>query len=314
MIDANAGDERTERTLSLAASAALVLAEVSYESFEVVKLVKPFEVNLRKKQVRMKKALQNFGKLLDYELGETTAAATYYMAEIYGHFSRSLMTSERPDGLSPLELEEYELAIEEQAYPFDDKGIEVHESNLELISVGIYNQWIEKSLERLAILVPARYAKPEQQSVVISSLETYSFVIAGTQPVTPTGMSEIAGVSSVTPTGNDASFDEEITVNPEQQDAVAAAKDIDEVATDLPETLAADDPQADATISESAILAEGSGSSVEASAEDNHSLNEPVMADSSRLEQGAPSRSNLEENRTGAEDHAVKDFEETTTQ
>ncbi|HKJ05168.1 MAG TPA: tetratricopeptide repeat protein, partial [Geopsychrobacteraceae bacterium] len=109
MIDANAGDERTERTLSLAASAALVLAEVSYESFEVVKLVKPFEVNLRKKQVRMKKALQNFGKLLDYELGETTAAATYYMAEIYGHFSRSLMTSERPDGLSPLELEEYEL-------------------------------------------------------------------------------------------------------------------------------------------------------------------------------------------------------------
>ena len=37
-----------------------------------------------------------FNKLVDYELGEVTAAATYYLAEIYTHFSKALMASERP--------------------------------------------------------------------------------------------------------------------------------------------------------------------------------------------------------------------------
>jgi LysM repeat protein len=154
-IDASAGSDRTPRTRYLAAQAALVLAELRYEAFV----------------------------LMDYELGEFTAAATFYMAEIYAHFSKALMTSERPEltfdyyiikpgdnlstiarrnhsdigriahannlkksnvivagrklkiprGLYPEELEQYELALEEQAYPFEEKAISVHESNLKLI-------------------------------------------------------------------------------------------------------------------------------------------------------------------------------------
>jgi hypothetical protein len=53
------------------------------------------------------------------------------------------MTSERPEGLNAMEMEEYELAIEEQAYPFEEKAIEVHESNLTLIGLGVYNDWID---------------------------------------------------------------------------------------------------------------------------------------------------------------------------
>jgi len=63
---------------------------------------------------------------------------------------------ERPGGLSPTELEQYELAIEEQAYPFEEKAIQVHESNLKLMSRGVSNVWIEKSLQKLAKSVPAR--------------------------------------------------------------------------------------------------------------------------------------------------------------
>jgi hypothetical protein len=185
-IEAAAGNLRTDRTRYLAARAALVLAEGSYNQFTAVKLVKPFDVNLRKKQGRMKAAIQEFSQLVDYEVGEVTAAATFYLAEIYAHFSRALMESERPEGLSPLELEEYELAIEEQAYPFEEKAIEVHESNLALMSLGVYNPWIDKSLEKLAVFVPARYAKPEVQSDIITSLETYRFDIIGT--VVPTAV------------------------------------------------------------------------------------------------------------------------------
>lgn len=177
VIDAAAGSERTDRTRFLAAKAALVLAELSYPPFVAVELIKPFDVNLRKKQKLMKAATQEFSKLLDYEVGEVTAAATFYLAEIYAHFSKALLESERPEGLSAVELEEYELAIEEQAYPFEERAISVHENNLELMSLGVYNLWIDKSLARLALFIPARYAKTEEESDVMVSLDSYSFEI-----------------------------------------------------------------------------------------------------------------------------------------
>jgi len=176
-IDASAGSARTPRTRYLAAQAALVLAQHEFDAFVAVKLVNPFEVNLRKKRELMKTATQKFSQLVDYEIGEITAAATFYLAEIYAHFSKALTTSERPEELSPMEREQYELAIEEQAYPFEEKAIHVHKSNLELMSRGVYNVWIEKSLQKLAESVPARYDKPEETSGIISSLETYVFEI-----------------------------------------------------------------------------------------------------------------------------------------
>jgi tetratricopeptide (TPR) repeat protein len=176
-IDASAGSERTPRTLYLAGQAALVLAEREFDAFVAVELVQPFDENLQKKRELMKKATQKFSDLIKYEIGEITAAATFYLAEIYAHFSKALMTSERPEGLSPMEREQYELAIEEQAYPFEEKAIQVHENNLNLVSRGVYNKWVEKSLQKLAEFVPARYDKPEETSGIISSLETYIFAI-----------------------------------------------------------------------------------------------------------------------------------------
>jgi len=182
-IDAAAGQARTPRTRYLAGKAALVLAEQTYDRFAEVRLVKPFEANLRKKKELMKASTLAFNKLVDYEVGEVTAAATFYLAEIYAHFSKALTESERPDDLNAQELQEYELAIEEQAYPFEEKAIQIHEKNLELISIGIYNAWIDKSLERLAKLVPARYNKPEAPSDIVGSLETYAFEIE--RPASP---------------------------------------------------------------------------------------------------------------------------------
>jgi hypothetical protein len=161
---------------------------------------------------------------MDYELGEFTAAATFYLAEIYAHFSQALMTSERPEGLSPLEREQYELAIEEQAYPFEEKAITVHESNLKLISRGVYNPWIEKSLQKLAVFVPARYAKPEETSGAIGSLETYVFEIGGPAatalPMSDTG-DEPADAARVEETGA-AGKTEPAEPAPVQQPAAAA--------------------------------------------------------------------------------------------
>lgn len=176
-IDAAAKQARTPRTRYLAGKAALVLSEQLYERFTEVRLVKPFEANLRKKKELMKATTQAFNKLVQYEVGEVTAAATFYLAETYAHFSKALTESERPDGLDAQEMQDYELAIEEQAYPFEEKAIQIHEKNLELIPLGIYNSWIDKSLGKLAKFMPARYDKPEAPSDIVGSLETYAFEI-----------------------------------------------------------------------------------------------------------------------------------------
>ncbi|MCW8934365.1 MAG: tetratricopeptide repeat protein [Gammaproteobacteria bacterium] len=161
-IDLRAGKERTDRTRFLAANASLVLAEPDIRRFKLVELKKPFKKNLNKKKKRMKKAIATLTKLVDYEVGIVTAAATYEIAEIYFHFSRALMNSERPTNLNEMQLEQYELVLEEQIYPFEEKAISVHEKNMELLDLGIYNEWIDKSIDKLAVLLPARYAKPEE--------------------------------------------------------------------------------------------------------------------------------------------------------
>ena len=173
-VEASAGHERTDRTKYLAANAALILTEPSLTAFYDVKLVKPFKKNLNKKKKRMKTAIDKYNKLIDYEVSEVTSAATYQLAEIYFHFSRALMESERPEGLNELELEQYNLVLEEQAYPFEEKAINVHEKNIELLSIGIYNKWIDRSIEKLAILMPARYAKSEQENTFVKSLTRQS--------------------------------------------------------------------------------------------------------------------------------------------
>lgn len=174
-FDRTAGAERTDRIRYLAARSSLVLTEGLYGRFAEVKLVQPFERSLKKKKKRMNAALSGFGRLVDYEVGEVTAAATYYMAEIYRDFSSSLLASERPADLSKAELLDYEGVLEEEAFPFEEKAIAVHEKNLELVHADVYNRWIEKSLEELAELMPGRYAKFEESSGPLVSLDRYAY-------------------------------------------------------------------------------------------------------------------------------------------
>lgn len=175
MADARAGAERTDRTRYLGASASLILTEPLFAQFAEIKLVKPFDKNLQKKKAALKAAKDGFEKLLKYEVGDVTSASTYYIAELYFNFNRALVESERPDDLSALEMEQYELAIEEQAYPFEEKAIQIHEKNLEYLSLGIYSSWIETSLTKLAKLIPARYAKFEESSGYIAAIDTTSY-------------------------------------------------------------------------------------------------------------------------------------------
>ncbi len=90
--------------------------------------------------------------------------------------------------MSELELEEYNLLIEEQAYPFEEKGIKIHKKNIELLNSGVYSLWIDKSLKKLGELVPGSYAKYEFSTGVVTSLMFYRYELGD--------LSEIAAVEA----------------------------------------------------------------------------------------------------------------------
>jgi len=86
------------------------------------------------------------------------------MADLYRDFGRALLESERPRGLSPDELEQYDLLLEEQAFPFEEKAIAIHERNARLAAEGTYDEWVRASYAELARLKPGRYARTERDA------------------------------------------------------------------------------------------------------------------------------------------------------
>jgi TolA-binding protein len=168
--DQGGGRERTERTRFLAASAAMQIAEPSYEAYRKVALVEPLKKSLKLKKERMQGAIDAYTVAADYGVAEVTTASTYRIGEIYNDFSKALLNSQRPKGLKADELEQYNVLLEEQAFPFEEKAIEIHEVNAQRAAKGVYDQWVKQSFAALGKLRPVRYAKAEKSEAVIRAI------------------------------------------------------------------------------------------------------------------------------------------------
>ena len=159
--DANGKSERSPRSKYLAATASIELTKPILSSFKSAKLTVPLKKSLKKKKKLMQKSIAAYTRAIKYQVEEVTTEATYQIAEIYHDFASALLKSQRPRGLNEEELEEYELLLEEQAYPFEEKAIDIHLTNFKRIPQGAYDQSVRNSLKVLADLMPFRYAKIE---------------------------------------------------------------------------------------------------------------------------------------------------------
>lgn len=164
------GAARNDRSRTLAAQASLLLAQDRYARFAAIKLGHPLEKSLKLKKKAMEEALQAYNNAAAYGIADVTTAATYHSAEIYAQFSKDLLASERPQKLSELELEQYNVLLEEQAYPFEEKAIALYEANTRRAADHVYDEWVKKSYAALSTLLPGRYAKVEKGETVIDEL------------------------------------------------------------------------------------------------------------------------------------------------
>jgi outer membrane protein assembly factor BamD (BamD/ComL family) len=155
------GNKNNDRTRYLAAKSAFELAEPLYQEFKNIRLTLPLAKSLKKKRAVMDKALAAYGSVAKYKVAEFTTASTHRVGQLYLTLARDIMNSERPKGMSEEELEEYNYLIEDQAFPIEEKAIEIFASNTGRVLHNLYDDWIKQSFAELAKLQPARYDKQE---------------------------------------------------------------------------------------------------------------------------------------------------------
>lgn len=160
--DAGAGAERTPQSQALAARSSLELGRMAAADAGKLRLTLPIEKSLPARKAAMQEAIRWLGSAAAFGFADTTTAATYELGMVYQAFGRALLDSERPRNLGELELEQYNLLLEEQAYPFEEQAIDAHETNLRRLKNGTYDQWIASSAKALAQISPAKYGKREQ--------------------------------------------------------------------------------------------------------------------------------------------------------
>jgi len=136
-----------------------------------VTLTAPLERSLKLKKTRMEDALRAYSAAANYGVASVTTAATFETAELYYQLSRDLLASERPRDLDAEEQEQYGLLLEEQAFPFEEKAIDLFRVNAERVADGVYDEWVRASFARLSVMAPARYARTERSADVAAWID-----------------------------------------------------------------------------------------------------------------------------------------------
>lgn len=165
-----ANNNVTARAEYLASFAALGLGKAHQQTFTWTKLKLPLNKSLKRKQAAMKSAIEYYQKVLSYQLAEFVPQASFNLATMYTLLANDIMSSERPNDLDDLALEEYELLLEDIAIPFEDKAIEIHTNNAQRSWQNVFDAWVEQSFTALAELDPAQYNKKERTDDVIQAI------------------------------------------------------------------------------------------------------------------------------------------------
>ncbi len=132
------------------AKAYFLLAETKISGFSEIKLVAPLDLNLQRKSGLFEDLLNAYNHAMTHPSSKVTINANHRIGEIFEEFSRALLYSERPLGLSIEETSVYDDLLHEQARPYIEQAEEAYLENIEFgKSMNIDNEWTRKSAVRL---------------------------------------------------------------------------------------------------------------------------------------------------------------------
>ncbi len=163
-------DQQDDRTRFLAADAAFILAADKLATFTAARLELPLKPSLNKKRRMMIQTVKAYEQVADYGVAQFVSGSTFHVGSVYQLLATSIIDSDRPPNLNKLELQQYEVLLEEQAFPFEEQAISIHKANLEQGWAIGWDDWTEASLKELDGLYPGRFRRSEVGVAYVKSL------------------------------------------------------------------------------------------------------------------------------------------------
>ncbi len=152
-----------EDVLRWSAQSQLKLAEEALGRYNALTITPPLDKSIEAKRALLTETVAGLVAAGGYKIAEVATAANFQIGHALEGFKDAIMTSPRPEGLSPLEMEEYESQLTEMAFPFEEKARKAYLVNIErAVSLSLLDPWIVRSYERMAELAPWAYLREER--------------------------------------------------------------------------------------------------------------------------------------------------------
>ncbi|TLN27029.1 tetratricopeptide repeat protein [bacterium] len=149
------------------AKGSLALGERELAVFRGIELKGNLEKALNEKEISLDTALGHLLGAASLPFAETLAEALYRSGEAFEQMKTALLESEKPAGMSPEEEEEYQLLLEDKAFPLEEKALEFYKKGvISAHGSGLWNDWIAKIYGRLEAMVPWAFQRVEESARV----------------------------------------------------------------------------------------------------------------------------------------------------
>ncbi|MFC1889485.1 hypothetical protein ACFL4G_06990, partial [Thermodesulfobacteriota bacterium] len=111
--------------------------------------------------------IQEYLSVIELGYRDFITNASYKIGHAYEEFRDSLVHSEVPEDLEGEYLEAYQMQLEEQAYPYEEKAAETYKAAMARADkLGIFDKWVGLARMRLSVLEPWNYTLLEKEIFV----------------------------------------------------------------------------------------------------------------------------------------------------
>ena len=165
------GDEDKKKVKYFAAEAHFLQGERIYLEFAAVKL--NFPMSKLKKSLVTKGELEQkaeaiYTSVIGMQSPRWVAASTYRIGQMYKNFSDELYNLPMPQGLTPDQEDMYRMALDDNAFPLQEKALTAYRTALKLaLQFQAYNEWSSKSAEAISKLESEAYPITGQEGVEV---------------------------------------------------------------------------------------------------------------------------------------------------
>lgn len=147
---------------AFAARSQLRVAEKTFTSYGTYHIAPPIDKTVVRKRDLLQDVIKEFVSAGSYRTADVITASNYFIGRALELFKEDILSSPVPEGLSAAELEEYELLLQEMAFPFEAKALDAYRVNIQRsVKLELLDPWIEKTYERMAELAPWSYLRSE---------------------------------------------------------------------------------------------------------------------------------------------------------